>query len=392
MRQRDARYNRAGLSEISWLQRSRPPAFVLLFGFVLCLLGCGTGNGTTSTPPTTATSSASGPAGYRVLFTASGSNGSQVFLYDSASSAPQQLVSTGGAAPEARFISAQKIAYVDGSNEQAARIVTLDLSNRASTTSVTATGAVPAFAFSHDGTMLAYLLHDAQNNVALHERESGHELTLALNPIRSRPTGRDDELRLEYSPDDKYLLMVDTYVGSQGQAPQTGQLLVLQASDLSVVFFPPSGVSANPTMATWARHTDRLYYRDAIGVRTWSVDDRTVSTLVTGLHWYDPASSPDDRWLVFTDIDAQFVPHVRLYDLHANQVVATTTTSRSHPIFITGSAIWYLEEQHCQGECMQGPSQTSGKVLAYTLDSKQESALPFSDVHTLSQLAVAFSP
>ena len=360
---------------------------------MLCLFGCATGGGSTSsTPPATTSGSASGPAGYRVLFTASSSNGSQVFLYDSASSAPQQLVSTGGATPEARFISSQKIAYVDATAEMASRIVTVDLSTRAGSTNVTANGFVPAFAFSHDGALLAYLVHDAQNNVALHERQNGHELTLALNPIRSRGISRDDEVRLEYSPDDKYLLMVDTYVGNQGQAPQTGQLLVLLASDLSVVFFPPSGVSANATMATWARHADRMYYRDAIGVRSWSVEDRTVTTLVTGLHWYDPASSPDDRWLAFTDIDAQFVPHVRLFDLHTHQVVPTTAMPRSHPIFITGNAIWYLEEQPCQGECMQGPSQTSGKVLAYALDSKQESALPFSDVHTLSQLAVAFSP
>lgn len=327
-----------------------------------------------------------------MLFTASTGNASQIFLYDSASSAPQQLVSTGGATPEARFIATQKIAYIDATNEMASRIVTVDLSTHANTTEVTANGFVPAFAISHDGAMLAYLVHDAQSNVVLHQRQGGHDLTVSLNPIRSREITRDDEVRLEYSPDDKYLLMVDTYVGNQGQAPQTGQLLVLRVSDLSVIFFPPSGVSANATMATWARHTDRLYYRDAIGVRTWSVDDHGVSTLVTGLHWYDPASSPDDRWLAFTDIDAQFVPHVRLYDLQTNQVIATTTAARSHPIFITGSAIWYLEEQHCQGECMQGPSQSSGKVLAYGFDSKQESALPFNDVHALSQLAVAFSP
>ena len=82
------------------------------------------------------------------------------------------------------------------------------------------------------------------------------------------------------------------------------------------------------------------------------------------------------------------MPHVRLYDLHANQVVATAAAARSRPIFITADTVWYLEEQACQSECLGGPSQPTGKVLAYSLQSKSETALPFSDVHSLSQLAV----
>jgi len=200
--------------------------------------------------------------------------------------------------------------------------------------------------------------------------------------------GRDDELRLEYAPDDKYLLMVDTFVGNQALAPQTGQFLVLRAADNTVAFLPPSGVSANATMATWAAHGDRLYYRDAIGVRSWDAGVTSVGTLASGLHWYDPAASADDHWLAFADIDARSAPHVRLYDLQTNHVVPTVTAARSHPILITADALWYLEEQPCQSECLGGPFQPSGKVLAYSLTSKSETALPFSDVHSLSQLSV----
>jgi hypothetical protein len=345
---------------------------------------------TTNSPSGSALASPSaGTAGYRVLFTASTVNSSEIFVYDSASSTPQQLVSVGaGAAPDARFISAQKIAYVDSTNPTSARIITMDLSTRASTTELTASGNVPAFAYSHDGATLAYLLHSADGKAGLHVRRGGQETTLNLNAIPGRGVGRDDELRLEFAPDDKYLLMVDTFVGSQGQAPETGQFLVLRAADNTVAFLPPAGVSANATMATWARHGDRLYYRDQAGVRTWDAGTTTVGTLATALHWYDPAPSPDDAWLAFTDIDAQFVPRVRLYDLQHGQVVATVTAPRSHPIFITADTIWYLEEQACQGECLGGPSQPSGKVLAYNLKSKAETSLPFSDVHNLSQLGV----
>jgi hypothetical protein len=323
-----------------------------------------------------------------VLFTASTTSSSEILLYDSATSTPQQLVSlAAGATAEAHFVTAEKIAYVDASGPSS-RIMTFDLGTRASAIELTVSGYVPAFAYSHDGSMLAYLLHDAANKPSLHVRRGGQETSVGLNAIVGRGIGRDDEVRLEYSPDDKYLLMVDTFVGNQGQAPETGQFLVLRTADNTVAFLPPSGTSANATMATWARHHDRLYYRDAVGVRTWDAEVHSVGTLAGRLHWYDPAPSPDDRWLAYTDIDTNFVPHVKLYDLQSNQSDATSPAARSHPIFISGDTIWYLEEQACSSECLGGPSQPSGKVFAYSLSGMSETTLPFSDVHSLSQLSV----
>jgi hypothetical protein len=328
-------------------------------------------------------------AGYRVVLTASTTRANDIFLYDSASNTPQHLVSlAAGAPPDARFVSSDKIAYSESTSQGTSRITVFDLTTHASSVAVDAKSYVPAFAYSHDGTMLAYLVHDQQGNASLHERRSGQDQTYKLNAIPGRGVGRDDEVRLEYSPDDKYLLMVDTFVGNQGQAPETGQFLVMRTGDLSVAFVPPSGVSSNATMATWARQIDRLYYRDAVGVRTWDAEVHSVGTLATALHWYDPASSPDDRWLAFTDIDSNFLPRVKLYDLQGRQTASTVTGPRSHPIFVTADAIWYLEEQACVSECLGGPSQASGKVLAYDIKSKSETALPFSDVRSLSQFSV----
>jgi len=370
-------------------------AVIILVGL---LSACSAPAASTTSATASASPSASGtpaPAsGYRVLFTASTASASEIFLYDSASSTPQQLVSSSTAAlAEARFISPQKIAYVDNPNAGPAKIISLELATRAPSTEVTVNGYIPAFAYSHDGSLLAYLVHDTSGSgkASLHVRRGGQETTLSLNAIPGRGIGRDDEVRLEFAADDKYLLMVDTFVGNQGQAPQTGQFLVIRTADNTVAFVPPSGVSANATMATWARHKDRLYYRDAVGVRTWDAGVASVGTLATGLHWYDPAAATDDRWLAFTQIDSNSVPHVRLYDLQHNQVVATGAAARSHPIFVSGDTIWYLEEQACASECLGGPSQTSGRVLAYSLNSKGETALPFTDVHSLSQLSVVSS-
>jgi hypothetical protein len=377
------------LRELNPLQRLRPAVILPLLLISACTQAPAALSGSASPTPSTS-ASASAASGYRLLVTSSTATAIEIFLYDSASSAPQQLVSLGGAAPppDPKFVSNEMVAYVDGSTHATTRIVTLDLSSRANNTVVTVNGNVPAFAYSHDGTTLAYLLHDDAGKASLHVRRNGQERTLSLNAIPGRGVGRDDELRLEYAPDDRYLLMVDTFVGNQGQAPETGQFLVLRAADNTVAFLPPSGVSANATMATWARHSDRLYYRDQVGVRTWDAGTTSVGTLASGLHWYDPAAAPDDHALAYTDIDSSFTPRVRLYDLASNQAAATSSSPRSHPIFITADTIWYLEEQPCQSECLGGPSQTSGKVFAYNLKSKGESALPFSDVHNLSQLAV----
>ena len=387
---RKARYNHPGLPTTISFQRARATLLLAATVLAACTSGPGTTAGSATSTASASPSATTALAGYRVLFTASTINSSEIFLYDSASSAPQQLVSLGsGPPPEAHFVSSQKIAYIDSTNQTSARIMSIDLSTRASTTELSVNGYVPAFAYSHDGATLAYLVHGTPDGKpSLHVRRGGQETTLTLNPIPGRGTGRDDEVRLEFAPDDKYLLMVDTFVGNQGQAPETGQFLVLRAADNTVAFLPPAGVSANATMATWARHDDRLYYRDQVGVRIWDGGTTSVGTLATALHWYDPAASPDDAWLAFTDIDAQFVPRVRLYDLQHNQAAATVSAPRSHPIFITADTVWYLEEQPCQSECLGGPSQTSGKVLAYNLKTKNETALPFSDVHSLTELAV----
>lgn len=313
-------------------------------------------------------------------------------LYDSATNAPQKLVSQASGPPvQPRFVSAHRVAYIETTSQGTSRIMSLDLSTRTPTVVVSATGLVPAFAYTHDGSTLAYLVHDPlTGNAALHWHRGTQDTTYPLNHIPGRGVSRDDELRLEYSSDDHYLLMLDTFVGEQGQAPETGQFIVFRA-DHTVAFVPPSGTSSNATHAAWSKKGNRLYYRDATGVRTWDPEVPQVGTLVAGLHWYDPSPSADGHWIAYTDVDRQNVPRAKLYDLDVGHTVDATMESRSHPAFVTPESLWYLEETPCTSECLGGPFQASGKVFAYNLTTKTESVLPFTDVVELSDLQVLTS-
>ena len=363
---------------------------------LLILAGCATPLSASPSPSsstatsTRASATATPSAGFRILFIAATPTTNDLFLYDSASSAPQHLVTLGAdSGTNPQFISAQKIAYIDSTNQGTSRIMTFDLSSHASAADVSESGQILAFAYSHDGSRLAFLEHDASSGKAtLHIRTGGQDASVSLNAVAGRGVSRDDEVRLQYAPDDHFLLMVDTFVGNQALAPETGQFLVLRAGDNTVAFLPPSGTSTNGTMALWARGADRLYYRDALGIRSWDPTATAVGTVVAGLRWYDPAVSFDGRSIAFTDFDARFVPRVRLYDLAGHQPTSTSSQPRSHPVYVSADTIWFLEEQACSGECLTGPTKPTGKVFAYNVKTSSETALPFTDVQTLSDLAV----
>ena len=225
---------------------------------IMLLAACGTttASGTTATGTPTAAATPTAAPGFRVV------------LYDSASSAPQKLVSLSAGTPaQPRFISDHEIAYIETTNQGTSRIMKMDLATRQPVVDLSASAYVPAFAYKHDGSTLAYLLHNpSTGKAALHWRTNGQDTPYALNSVPGRGVGPDDEVRLQYSPDDKYLLMVDTFVGQQDQAPETGQFIVFRA-DNTLAFVP---ASTNATHAVWSKQSNRLYYRDASGIRCWS--------------------------------------------------------------------------------------------------------------------------
>ena len=148
----------------------------------------------------------------------------------------------------------------------------MDLATRQPVVDLSASAYVPAFAYKHDGSTLAYLLHNpSTGKAALHWRTNGQDTTYALNSVPGRGVGPDDEVRLQYAPDDKYLLMVDTFVGQQDQAPETGQFIVFRA-DNTLAFVP---ASTNATCTSHPPDLARGAARDSCGTARSAAPNRS---------------------------------------------------------------------------------------------------------------------
>ena len=100
---------------------------------IMLLAACGTStaSGTTATGTPTAAATPTAAPGFRVLLSVTTSAGLDIVLYDSASSAPQKLVSLSAGTPaQPRFISDHEIAYVETTNQGTSRIMKMDLATR----------------------------------------------------------------------------------------------------------------------------------------------------------------------------------------------------------------------------------------------------------------------
>ena len=239
-------------------------------------------------------------------------------------------------ARNARFISRTEFGYLTNSSSndpihgttQIARHV---LSNVPPVVVVSVQGDVMDFAWSPDGSTLAYLLYTEDANGAANQLwlKVGSAAPRALTPpipLFGRGGSADDQILVRFSHDGKYLLMVDTWVsGAAPASPDQAVLQVHSVPDGGLVWVPPSALAASGnklgsfvTMAAWSHQSDRVYYRDPAGVHSWDPTG-TVSTIGAGLVWYSPSVSPDDRLVAYT-VDAGGQPHIEVRDLVTSSV------------------------------------------------------------------------
>jgi hypothetical protein len=305
---------------------------------------------------------------------------------------PQTLCSLSPEAGTPKFISATEIGYATANatsdpNVNVTTIQRLSLrSGSQPTTVATVQGNVMDVAWSPDASSFAYLTYATAANLG---SGAGNQLWLKIGNAAPKPVspliplfGRDgsvsDQTIVRFSPDGKYLLMVDTFVSGAAPAlPKLAEFQVLSAHDGSLVWVPPSalGASGNKigpfiTMAAWSQTSDRLYYRDLAGVHTWD-PPTTVGMMAAGLVWYSPSMSPDGSSLAYAaNLTTQ--PRLEIRNL-ANGSIRVLAGLKGDPLLLSDQQ---MIEAHYIRNTQIGPPYIPTRYYELNLVTNKETLLP----------------
>jgi hypothetical protein len=219
-------------------------------------------------------------------------------------------------------------------------------------------GEVLDLAWSLQGSRFAYLVSSddpatgAVNVVWLSSQGDPPRIAAQI-PLYGRGGSLDDETIVRFSADGQYLFMVDTFVA--GAAPASASQAVMQVWSAAGVdapalaWVPPSalevsGSKSGPyiTMAVWSHASNRLYYRDKVGVQTWEPQGLPV-TFDPGVQWRWPSLSGNDSQLAYElTVNGESEVHVR--DLISGSVQVFKGERR--PILLSTSE---MIEEHTDG-------------------------------------------
>jgi hypothetical protein len=295
-----------------------------------------------------------------------------------------------------KFISGSEIGYAANSSSNdpirgSGVIARMNLNDLKPVPVVAVTGEVMDVAWSPDGSSVAYLLYTdapglgsgAANQLWIKIGNNAPRPLTPLIPLFGRGGSVDDQILVRFSPDGKYLVMVDTYVaGAAPSSPDQATFQVHSVPDGGLVWVPPgtlnpSGRGQFTTMAAWSHQADRLYYRDQAGVHTWDPPG-TVGTMAAGLTWYSPTVSADDRYIAYVraagDNALLGQPYVEIRDLTSSSV-RDLAGIRSAPWFLSGTLL--LEAEYGPN-AQQGPGPRyvqTGSTFVYNLSTNAETPL-----------------
>ena len=220
------------------------------------------------------------------------------------------------------FLSDTVIGYLqqsgNGPSDASSSIKTLDLTSRQVTTVATSQAAfVGSVGWSHDQSMMAFTTDTGSAHHFWFKRGAGAPTELTT-PIQLFGRGgiEGDEGRVAFSPDDQYVLVLDTSVY---------RLQVFRTSDGSVAYSAPSGQGGLRTMATWAHKSSQMYFRNDSGIYRWDPTSG-ISSFAPGVKWEYPLFTSDDRQLVYTVWDATGMTHIVIRDM-------TNGTTSSSPLW-----------------------------------------------------------
>ena len=298
---------------------------------------------------------------------------------------PVTLCSLSAVADSPKFISPTEIGFGIASstpnpNVNVTAIQRLSLKPGAKPITVaTVQGNVLDVAWSPDGSSVAYLAYPAgANQLWLKAGSAKPKALTPVIPLFGRDVYPDDQTIVRFSPDGKYVLMVDTFV--TGAAPASAKLAafqVLSAQNGSLIWVPPtalgvSGSKVGPyiTMAAWSPTSDRIYYRDQAGVHTWD-PPATVATLAAKLVWYWPSVSPDGSRLAYA-ANMTTQPRIEVRNL-ANGSIKVLAGMKGDPLMLSDTE---MIEAHFIRNTQYGPQYIPTGYYVLNLLTNKETAIP----------------
>lgn len=304
-----------------------------------------------------------------------------IWLYDVKTNKTRQ-VTQGGTVSMPKWIDGTRFSFVQGGNTL--RIG--DLKAATTTDVFTAPGGIQVYGWSPDAQTVAYVETDSSAYPHLRYRSLSDGATQSVATL-ARALGRgavqSDDLRLQFSSDGRYVLVVFTPAdGDSSSVPPDQSQFQIRGADGSLAF--SVDMSRDPTMGLFARDGKTAYYMDSGGVRAWTASQGSARTLRT-MQWFDPWQSPDGTRIAFDTGSYSTKARVKVLDLRALTVTTISRPGRARPMFAGPTTLWVEAVVRCPDVC-DGP--TFGGVYSIDTRTKTERRLP---VETLEDVDVFYS-
>jgi len=177
----------------------------------------------------------------------------------------------------------------------------------------------------------------------------------------SRSCGDGSDFKLSFSPDGKYISMMQSWGGPN--------FLLWTTDGKPVTTNQPANESYN--MSVWSG--SGLYFVNASGVVVWR--DGQLSTLLPRVSWVRPHASPDGTRIVYMTRDAKSLGHVWVVDT-ATGKARELKSGRADPVFLTPRYVWYKGQSACGSgpDCYPDfPVADTGITYIYDLQTGTES-------------------
>jgi hypothetical protein len=261
-----------------------------------------------------------------------------------------------------QFVSGSVLSYSDETG-----LFRMPLSGSPKTRLTKAGHGVSAFAWSPNGSAVAYLAQTSSGTTLLHllggsqdRAISGSIPALPAVGCESQFCGQTWDFRLSYSSDGAYISLVESVANVNAFRMWTWDGKLLISSD-----------SASRSMSTWSGHS--FYFPGANGVNVWR--DGITSSFLPGITWTRPIASPGGRQIIYESKDAQGWDHIFVVDTSTRNT-RELKKGRSGPAFLTSRYVWYKGERACiaADACPSGWTVVdSGKTYLYDLQDGTES-------------------